>query len=70
MSGSKYEYQDEPAARRTLRECCAREPDLHIGEFVDARTRAGGHSRPRRTQEKAGIKILPLANWLDALPFD
>jgi two-component system, LytTR family, response regulator len=29
---------DEPAARRTLRECCAREPDLHIaGEFGDGR---------------------------------
>ncbi|HTY51012.1 MAG TPA: LytTR family DNA-binding domain-containing protein [Steroidobacteraceae bacterium] len=28
---------DEPAARRTLRECCAREPDLAIvGEFGDA----------------------------------
>ena len=27
---------DEPAARRTLRECCAREPDLHIaGEYAD-----------------------------------
>ncbi len=27
---------DEPAARRTLRECCANEPDLHIvGEFGD-----------------------------------
>src|SRR5579859_714103 len=30
---------DEPVARRTLRECCAREPDLNIvGEFGDART--------------------------------
>jgi two-component system LytT family response regulator len=30
---------DEPAARRTLRECCAREPDLHIaGEYGDGRT--------------------------------
>jgi len=29
---------DEPAARRTLRECCAAEPDLHvIGEFGDGR---------------------------------
>jgi two-component system, LytTR family, response regulator len=29
---------DEPAARRTLRECCAREPDLHIvGEYGDSR---------------------------------
>ncbi|HVW67561.1 MAG TPA: LytTR family DNA-binding domain-containing protein, partial [Steroidobacteraceae bacterium] len=29
---------DEPAARRTLRECCAREPDLRIvGEFGDGR---------------------------------
>jgi two-component system LytT family response regulator len=27
---------DEPAARRTLRECCATEPDLHIvGEYGD-----------------------------------
>ena len=27
---------DEPAARRTLRECCAREPDLHlVGEYGD-----------------------------------
>src|SRR5580692_12807298 len=30
---------DEPAARRTLRECCAREPDLHIaGEYGDGRS--------------------------------
>src|SRR2546423_13354134 len=30
---------DEPAARRTLRECCAREPDLRIvGEYGDSRT--------------------------------
>jgi two-component system, LytTR family, response regulator len=30
---------DEPAARRTLRECCAREPDLQItGEFGDGRS--------------------------------
>jgi two-component system, LytTR family, response regulator len=30
---------DEPGARRTLRECCAREPDLNIiGEFGDARS--------------------------------
>jgi two-component system LytT family response regulator len=30
---------DEPAARRTLRECCAREADLHIaGEFGDGRS--------------------------------
>jgi two-component system LytT family response regulator len=30
---------DEPAARRTLRECCTREPDLSIaGEFADARS--------------------------------
>jgi two-component system LytT family response regulator len=30
---------DEPVARRTLRECCAREPDLNIiGEFGDARS--------------------------------
>jgi two-component system LytT family response regulator len=29
---------DEPAARRTLRECCAREPDLRIvGEYGDGR---------------------------------
>jgi two-component system LytT family response regulator len=29
---------DEPAARRTLRECCVREPDLHIvGEYGDGR---------------------------------
>ena len=29
---------DEPAARRTLRECCAQEPDLHIaGEYGDGR---------------------------------
>jgi len=29
---------DEPAARRTLRECCAREPDLRIvGEYGDSR---------------------------------
>jgi two-component system LytT family response regulator len=29
---------DEPNARRTLRECCAREPDLHIAaEFGDGR---------------------------------
>jgi two-component system LytT family response regulator len=28
---------DEPAARRTLRECCAREPDLRIvGEFANS----------------------------------
>jgi two-component system LytT family response regulator len=28
---------DEPAARRTLRECCAREPDLRIvGEYSDS----------------------------------
>jgi two-component system, LytTR family, response regulator len=28
---------DEPAARRTLRECCAREPDLRIvGEYADS----------------------------------
>jgi two-component system LytT family response regulator len=30
---------DEPAARRTLRECCAREPDLTItGEYGDGRS--------------------------------
>jgi two-component system LytT family response regulator len=30
---------DEPTARRTLRECCAREPDLNIvGEYGDARS--------------------------------
>jgi len=30
---------DEPMARRTLRECCAREPDLHIaGEYGDGRS--------------------------------
>ncbi|HEV2703805.1 MAG TPA: LytTR family DNA-binding domain-containing protein [Steroidobacteraceae bacterium] len=30
---------DEPAARRTLRECCGREPDLSIaGEFGDGRS--------------------------------
>ena len=30
---------DEPVARRTLRECCAREPDLNIvGEYGDARS--------------------------------
>jgi two-component system LytT family response regulator len=30
---------DEPAARRTLRECCAREPDLRvIGEYGDSRS--------------------------------
>src|ERR1700761_3779613 len=30
---------DEPAARLTLRECCAREPDLNIvGEYGDARS--------------------------------
>jgi two-component system, LytTR family, response regulator len=30
---------DEPAARRTLRECCLREPDLHIaGEYGDGRS--------------------------------
>jgi two-component system LytT family response regulator len=30
---------DEPAARRTLRECCAREPDLRItGEYGDGRS--------------------------------
>jgi two-component system LytT family response regulator len=30
---------DEPAARRTLRECCAREPDLRIvGEYGEARS--------------------------------
>jgi two-component system LytT family response regulator len=29
---------DEPAARRTLRECCAREPDLRVvGEYGDGR---------------------------------
>src|SRR5215469_2480797 len=29
---------DEPAARRTVRECCEREPDLRvIGEFGDPR---------------------------------
>ncbi len=41
---------DEPAARRTLRECCAREPDLHIaGEYGDGRSAPGGHhGGPRR----------------------
>lgn len=30
---------DEPAARRALRECCAREPDLRVvGEFEDSRS--------------------------------
>lgn len=30
---------DEPAARRLLRECCAREPDIEIiGEYADGRT--------------------------------
>jgi two-component system LytT family response regulator len=30
---------DEPTARRTLRECCVREPDLRIiGEYGDSRT--------------------------------
>src|SRR5271170_5974744 len=30
---------DEPIARRTLRECCEREPDLQIvGEYGDARS--------------------------------
>src|SRR6516164_4770524 len=30
---------DEPAARRTVRECCEREPDMRvIGEFGDPRT--------------------------------
>ena len=30
---------DEPAARRSVRECCAREPDLNVvGEFGDPRT--------------------------------
>lgn len=30
---------DEPIARRTLRECCAREPDLRVvGEYGDARS--------------------------------
>src|ERR1700704_2501433 len=30
---------DEPTARRTLRECCAREPDLHIvGEYGEGRS--------------------------------
>jgi two-component system, LytTR family, response regulator len=34
---------DEPTARRTLRECCAREPDLHIaGEFGDGRSALAG----------------------------
>jgi two-component system, LytTR family, response regulator len=34
---------DEPAARRTLRECCAREPDLQIaGEFGDGRSALAG----------------------------
>jgi two-component system LytT family response regulator len=29
---------DEPAARRTVRECCEREPDLHVvGEYGDSR---------------------------------
>ena len=29
---------DEPAARRSVRECCAREPDLNVtGEYADAR---------------------------------
>jgi two-component system LytT family response regulator len=29
---------DEPAGRRTLRECCAREPDLRlVGEYADGR---------------------------------
>lgn len=29
---------DEPAARRSVRECCAKEPDLRVvGEFADAR---------------------------------
>ena len=30
---------DEPTARRTLRECCVREPDLRIiGEYGDSRS--------------------------------
>ncbi len=34
---------DEPTARRTLRECCAREKDLRIvGEYGDARTALEG----------------------------
>src|SRR5450432_4080350 len=28
---------DEPAARRSVREGCAREPDLQVGEYADAR---------------------------------
>jgi two-component system LytT family response regulator len=32
------DVDDEPAGRRTLRECCAREPDLRIvGEYGDSR---------------------------------
>jgi len=50
---------DEPAARRTVRECCEREPDLRvIGEygesraalearFRDAETRFAGKTVPR-----------------------
>ena len=39
---------DEPAARRTLREYCEREPDLHItGEFGDSRSALEAlHARP------------------------
>ena len=39
---------DEPAARRTLRECCAREPDLQVvGEYGDgARALAAIQSHP------------------------
>src|ERR1700741_5127698 len=34
---------DEPAARRTLRECCIREPDLRIiGEYGDSRSALEG----------------------------
>src|SRR6516164_742217 len=40
---------DEPAARRTVRECCEREPDLRVvGEFGDPRAalEAIRHQRP------------------------
>ena len=41
---------DEPTARRTLRECCAREPDLRIlGEYGDSRVRSRRSGRSRLT---------------------
>ena len=41
---------DEPAARRTVRECCEREADLRVvGEYGDARARSRQSARGPRT---------------------